>query len=109
MNITSVFVAIIIVVFVAIFLTEFMSNLALISVISPILMVLSLQFSDSVMLLSVPAAIAASCAFMLPMATPPNSIVFSSGYLKVKDMIRIGFIANLVSLVISSTYSYFLL
>ncbi len=46
----------------------------------------------------IPAAIAASCAFMMPVATPPNAIVFGSGELKIKDMIRAGFALNLIAI-----------
>ncbi|MEP0304232.1 MAG: anion permease, partial [Maribacter dokdonensis] len=52
---------------------------------------------------------AASCAFMLPVATPPNAIVFGSGYLRIPDMIRSGFLMNVISIVIISLIIYFLL
>jgi sodium-dependent dicarboxylate transporter 2/3/5 len=57
--------------------------------------------------LTVPAAIAASCAFMLPVATPPNAIVFSSGHVTVPDMARAGFLINLtaIGLIVAAAYS----
>ena len=55
------------------------------------------------------ATIAASCAFMLPVATPPNAVVFGSGYLKIKDMIRTGLFMNLISIIIVSLYVYYVL
>ncbi|WP_288985977.1 anion permease, partial [Pseudoalteromonas sp. 41-MNA-CIBAN-0057] len=48
----------------------------------------------------IPAAIACSCAFMMPVATPPNAIVFGSGEIKMKDMIRAGFVLNIVAIVL---------
>jgi sodium-dependent dicarboxylate transporter 2/3/5 len=90
---------------IAIFATEFMSNIALTAVIVPILVAISLNFSGSPFTLSLPATVAASCAFMLPMATPPNAIIFSSKQIKIKDMIKIGFSANLISFAIILVYS----
>ena len=52
------------------------------------------------MLLTVPVAMAATCAFMLPVATPPNAIAFGSGYLRIKDMVRAGIWLNLISVVL---------
>ena len=57
----------------------------------------------------VAASVAASCAFMLPVATPPNAIVFGSGYLKMPDMVKKGFLLNLVSIVIITLMVYFIL
>ena len=54
----------------------------------------------NVMILTIPAALAATCAFMLPVATPPNAIAYGSGYLKIADMIKGGFIIALVGLVL---------
>ena len=63
----------------------------------------------SPLLLTVPAAIAASCAFMMPVATPPNAIVFSSGHMQIGDMIRAGFALNLLGIVVVTVLSYLLL
>jgi sodium-dependent dicarboxylate transporter 2/3/5 len=60
-------------------------------------------------LLMVSVTIAASCAFMLPVATPPNAIVFSSGHLKIPDMIRIGFWMNIISIILLTLFVYFIL
>ena len=48
----------------------------------------------------IPVTLASSCAFMLPMATPPNAIVFASGHIKVYQMARVGFFMNLVSILL---------
>jgi sodium-dependent dicarboxylate transporter 2/3/5 len=59
--------------------------------------------------LMVPATLAATCAFMLPVATPPNAVVFGSGYLTIPDMVRAGFRMNLISIVIITAACYWLL
>jgi sodium-dependent dicarboxylate transporter 2/3/5 len=55
------------------------------------------------MLLMVPAVLSASCAFMLPVATAPNAIVFGSGMVRIKDMARAGFVLNLIGAVVITT------
>ena len=56
----------------------------------------------------VPATISCSTAFMLPIATPPNAIVFGSGYLKIKDMVKIGFMMNIIGLLLIAAAVYLL-
>lgn len=83
-----------------IFLSELMSNVATLTAFLPVIIGVSLAFGQDPLLLAVPAALAASCAFMLPIATPPNAIVFGSGLLSIKDMVRAGVIYNLLALLI---------
>ncbi len=79
------------------FSTEITSNVATASVLLPILALLSESLGVAPWGLMVGASLAASCAFMLPVATPPNAIAYSSGFLSMRDMVRIGFWMNLIS------------
>ncbi|MEO6683984.1 MAG: SLC13 family permease [Ginsengibacter sp.] len=82
------------------FLTEITSNTATASITLPLLFSLSISLDMETLPLLAGATLAASCAFMLPVATPPNAIVFSSGKLKIGDMIRTGFLLNLFSIIL---------
>ena len=90
---------------IAIFGTEIMSNMALVSVFVPFVATFSLATDYSLIQLCMPITLAASCAFMLPVGTPPNAIVFSSGHLKVHHMMKTGFLLNLISVIIIVFYS----
>jgi len=79
-----------------VFLTEFASNTASAALLVPVFAAVSEAFGMSPVLLSVLIAVAASCAFMLPVATPPNAIVYASGYIKQQEMMRVGVLLNLV-------------
>ncbi|SFW64667.1 SLC13 family permease [Cellulophaga fucicola] len=79
------------------FMTELMSNVALITVLAPIVAGIAIGLDIPMLHILIPVTMASSCAFMLPMATPPNAIVFASGYIKVKQMARVGVILNLIS------------
>lgn len=89
-----------------IFLTELTSNTATTATFIPILAALSPVFDLHPYMLIVPAAIAASCAFMLPVATPPNAIVFGSGHVTIQQMIRAGFWLNLTGVVLITLLVY---
>lgn len=82
------------------FLTEFATNVVVVSVILPVLAEASLRLNIDPRLLMLPAAASASCAFMLPIGTPPNAIVFSSGLLSMGDMARKGFVLNLIGIML---------
>ena len=78
------------------FLTELTSNTATAQILLPIIASLAVATHVHPLLLMMPATLSCSLAFMLPVATPPNAIIFGSGKLRVADMARIGIILNLV-------------
>ncbi len=84
-------------IFLMLFMTEMMSNVALVAVLAPVVAGIAIGLEIPVLHLLIPVTIASSCAFMLPMATPPNAIVFASGYVKVHEMARVGIILNLIA------------
>ena len=93
-----------------IFLTEFASNTASAAIMVPILLSLGQEFSlTNPGVLALSAGIAASCAFMLPVATPPNALVFGTERIRQRTMIRVGIVLNIVSALIIATIAYFLL
>lgn len=91
------------------FLTEITSNLATTSMLLPILAPMAMTIDVHPYILMVAATTAASCAFMLPVATPPNAVVFGSGYLRIPDMVRAGIWLNILSILLITLLVYFLL
>jgi sodium-dependent dicarboxylate transporter 2/3/5 len=89
------------------FLTELTSNVATTEMILPILAGLSTVIEINPLLLMIPATLAASLAFMLPVATPPNAIVFGTNRIKVKDMVRTGILLNITGIIIATLVMYF--
>ncbi|WP_350290132.1 DASS family sodium-coupled anion symporter [uncultured Croceitalea sp.] len=79
------------------FMTELMSNVALVAVLAPVVAGIAIGLEIPLLYLLIPVTMASSCAFMLPMATPPNAIVFASGYVKVPQMARVGIVLNLIA------------
>ncbi len=88
-------------------LTELTSNVATTEMILPILSGLSVTVGINPLLLMVPATLAASLAFMLPVATPPNAIVFGTNRIQVKDMVKTGILLNLAGILIATLVMYF--
>ena len=80
------------------FLTEITSNTATAAGFLPLLGPVAESITGTPLIWVIPAAMAASCAFMMPVATPPNAIVFGSGMIKMGDMIKAGFVLNLVAI-----------
>tara|TARA_Y100000748_G_scaffold295178_1_gene286624 strand:+ start:269 stop:1141 length:873 start_codon:yes stop_codon:yes gene_type:complete len=105
----DLFLLIILAVGAIIFLTELNSNTATIATFSPILIIFAIGINQNPLFFVIPATIAASCAFMLPIATPPNAVIFGSGKIKISDMVRSGFLLNIISLLIISAGSFVLI
>ncbi len=92
-----------------IFMTELMSNTATAAIFIPILIAAAKEMGLPPQELAIPAGIAASCAFMLPVATPPNAIVYGTGEIKQSDMIKVGLIMNLTFSLSISLLCYFII
>lgn len=90
-----------------VFLTEFTSNTASAALLVPIFISIAQALNMNPLGLSMIIGLGASCAFMLPVATPPNAIVYASGKVEQKQMIRVGFVLNIVSIIIIATYGYY--
>lgn len=90
-----------------IYLTELTSNLATTATLLPVMAAIAVQAGVPPIVLTVPITIAASCAFMLPVATPPNAIVFSTGELSIPQMVKAGFFLNLIGIVLVSIVSIY--
>lgn len=90
------------------FLTELSSNTATTEMALPVLGPMAVAIGDDPLLLMIPATLSASCAFMLPVATPPNAIAFATGELRMADMVRGGILLNLIGMILITAAVYFL-
>lgn len=88
-------------------LTELTSNVATTEMILPILAGLSVVIKINPLLLMIPATLAASLAFMLPVATPPNAIIFGTNRIRIKDMVKTGILLNIIGIIIATLVMYF--
>lgn len=91
------------------FMTELMSNVALISVLAPVVAGIAIGLNIPMLNVLIPVTMASSCAFMLPMATPPNAIVFASGYVKVSEMVKAGILLNIFAVILLILYYLFVI
>ena len=91
-----------------IFLTELTSNIATTATFLPVVGAIAIESGFDPIVLAVPVTFAASCAFMLPVATPPNAIVFGSGLLTIPKMVRAGLLLNIVGIFLVSSVALFL-
>ena len=96
----SVFFTASLLIILMLFMTELMSNVALVAVLAPVVAGIAIGLEIPILYLLIPVTMASSCAFMLPMATPPNAIVFASGYVKVHQMARAGIILNIIAVIL---------
>ncbi len=90
-------------------LTEVTSNTATAAAFIPLVGALAVSQGIPVELLTIPATIAASCAFMMPVATPPNALVFGIGLMRIQSMIKAGFVINVYSVILVTTLCYLLI
>ena len=90
-----------------IFLTEFTSNTASAALLVPIFISIAQSLGIPEIGLALIIGLGASCAFMLPVATPPNAIVFGTGCVEQKEMVRAGFVLNIVCVLVIATVGYF--
>ena len=105
----SVLVLVFVVITLVNFFTEFTSNLATTAMLLPILAPIAISLNMNPYMLMVACTIAASCAFMMPVATPPNAVVFGSGYLRIPDMIKSGIWMNIISILFLTLMVYYFL
>lgn len=94
---------------ISLFLTELMSNVALTTIFIPVVFGIADGLGISPVLLAMPVTFAASCAFSMPVSTPPNAILFASGHIRLADMMRAGLILNVLSLIVIMLWSLLLL
>ena len=107
LNEVSLFLIILIIVTSINLLTEVTSNMATTAMLLPVLVTIALAIEVHPYFLLVSATLAASCAFMLPISTPPNAVVFGSGFLKIEDMFKKGIWMNLISIITITLVVYF--
>ena len=105
----SLLMLIFLVTLISLFISELMSNVAQVIVFAPVVSSLAEASHVHPLLLGIPMTLAASCASMLPMGTPPNAIAFSSGYIKLKHMTRVGFVMNIISVLLITLFCWLLL
>jgi sodium-dependent dicarboxylate transporter 2/3/5 len=77
-------------------------------VFSPVIAGIADALHMNPLLLGIPMTLGASCASMMPMGTPPNAIVFASGHIKLNQMVKTGFVMNIVAVILITLFSYFL-
>ena len=108
-NIFSLFTIIILIALITFSLmTEFTSNTATTFLLLPLLSIFAINNDLNILQLTFPFVLAASCAFMMPIATPPNAIVYSSNKFNITFMVKNGFLINIISVIIISNYVFFL-
>jgi len=107
-DITAILLIFIIVTLI-VFLTELTSNQATTATFVPIMIAIAGSDLGLISQLSIPVALAASCAFMLPVATPPNAIVYGSEKFTIAQMMRAGFYLNVVGIVVVTLFSAYVL
>jgi sodium-dependent dicarboxylate transporter 2/3/5 len=106
---TGGFTLVLLIVVISIFLSELMSNTAQVIVMAPVLAALADALHLDPLLLGIPMSLAASAASMMPIGTPPNAIVFGSGFIRLKNMLKAGFVMNIISIIVITLFSLYVL
>jgi len=104
----SVFVLLLMLTFVSLSLTEVMSNVALITAFIPVVFGIANGLGIEPMMLAIPVTLASSCAFTMPISTPLNAVVFSSGYIQVHHMLKAGALLNVFAIMLTVLVGYYL-
>lgn len=105
----NILVLIFVVALISVFLSEVMSNIAQVIVMAPVISAVADALHINPLLLGIPMTLGASCASMMPMGTPPNAIVFASGHIKLNQMIKTGFVMNIICVILITLFSWLLL
>jgi sodium-dependent dicarboxylate transporter 2/3/5 len=105
----NAFILLLLVTVISTFISEVMSNVAQVIVFAPVVSALADALHLNFLQLGIPMTLAASCAGMLPMGTPPNAIVFASGYIKLNQMTRVGLVMNLISILLITLFCWYIL
>jgi sodium-dependent dicarboxylate transporter 2/3/5 len=103
------FILVLAVTTISVFISEVMSNVAQVIVFAPVVSALAIQLHMDPLMLGIPMTLGASCAGMLPMGTPPNAIVFASGHIKLRQMVKAGFVMNIVAIILITLFCWFFL
>ena len=106
---TDTLTLLLVVVTVSIFISEVMSNIAQVIVFAPVVTGIAMAAGIDPYALGIGMTLAASCASMMPMGTPPNAIVFASGHIRIKDMMKAGLVMNIVAIILIVGFCYLLL
>ena len=106
---SNLFIIILVVTTIAVFLSEVISNLALVIILSPVVTSLALSLNINPLILGIPMTLGASCACMLPMGTPPNAIVFAKGHIKIQHMMRTGLVLNIICIILITVFTWLFL
>lgn len=106
---TDTLMLLMVVVTVSIFISEVMSNIAQVIVFAPVVTGIAVAAGINPYVLGVGMTLAASCASMMPMGTPPNAIVFASGHIRMKDMMKAGLVMNIIAIILIGLFCYLLL
>jgi sodium-dependent dicarboxylate transporter 2/3/5 len=104
---SNTIIVLIIIITIVNFLTEITSNMATTAMLLPVMIPLAELLNIHPFLLLVSTTLAASCAFMLPVATPPNAVVFGSKLLQISEMVKVGILVNLFSIILILLMVYY--